>query len=140
LGAIKRWFKGKAAPKTSPEGAAPNQGALNHLQDPAFQGKVANRAGVNCEELASDLLDASGNKGGLLTINPMEQGGSIKYPESAAPGGVAESNHHQVYTDGNFVIDPRYKGGTPIPRAEYEAEIRRLNGPNASIDFFPARP
>jgi hypothetical protein len=44
-----------------------------------------------------------------------------------------------VFTDGGFVFDLIYKD-TPIPRAEYEAKIRSLNGPTVDISLFEARP
>lgn len=106
------------------------------LANKEFQKKV--RSIATCDELANDLLEASGQMGGLLTINPSKQGGRIRFPEGV-PSKVGMSNYHQVYTDGTSVIDPRYNGGSPIPRAEYEATIKRLNGLDASIDFQPAR-
>ncbi len=51
----------------------------------------------------------------------------------------AESRHHQIFTDGNFVFDPNYSI-TPVPKAQYEALIQQLNGPTVEIGFFPAQP
>jgi hypothetical protein len=114
----------------------PNQGASDLLKDEAFR-RRALEPGTECAETADALQAAAGGGvGGTLSISPPEGSAKVRHPTRL---GVAKSNHHQVFTDGEFVYDPLYKD-TPIPRAEYEAEIRSLNGPTADISFFEARP
>ncbi len=72
-----------------------------------------------------------------LSISPGEGKSVVRHPTRS--GGIAESRHHQVFTDGGFVHDPIF-GSSPIPRAEYEELIRGLNGQSVEISFFLASP
>jgi hypothetical protein len=122
---------GAAAPA-----AQPNAGAANLLRERAFQRRAL--SGAECTETADALQTAAGGRtGGTLSISPPQGSATVRHPTST--GEVAQSNHHQVFTDGNFVFDPM-ASPTPIPRGEYEALIRRLNGPTVEIGFFPAQP
>ena len=115
----------------------PNGAASKLLGSRAFQ-RRALVEGAECAEMAEALLTAAGGKtGGILSISPAEGAATVRHPTNL--GEVAESVHHQVFTDGNFVFDPLYSP-TPISRPQYEALIRQLNGPAVEIGFFPAQP
>lgn len=109
----------------------PNANAARLLRDPAFQRSAM--SGVECAETAGALAVAAGGRtGGTLSISAP---GRVKHPTRL---GIAESNHHQVFTDGKYVFDPLCSEN-PIPRAEYEGTIRQLNGPDVEIGFFAAQ-
>jgi hypothetical protein len=113
----------------------PNSGALGHYGNQAFQNKVLNEV-VECTEIAADLQAASGNVGAQLTISPPPGRRTVKWPRNLGP---AEGNYHTVYTDGNFVFDPRYRS-TPIPIAEWQAEVNALNGMEIIPEILTAGP
>jgi hypothetical protein len=93
-----------------------------------FLEKVGKQA-VTCDELAEYLFIANGKRGGVLHIDAGTR--TLRIPEASE---VTDSfTFHEVYTDGKYVFDPRYKP-EPILRAEYEALIRELN-PDVSITF-----
>jgi hypothetical protein len=112
----------------------PNRAAAKLLQNKDFQ-KRARKIGVECAATADDLLIAAGNAGGILSLSPPKNAAQVKHPTKF---GIASSNQHQVYTDGEFVFDPLFMD-IPVSRAEYEAEIARLNGPTVAISFFSAQ-
>jgi hypothetical protein len=115
----------------------PNPGATRLLQDPAFL-RRAQVEGEECAVTAAELEAAAGGEtGGALSISPAEDAGTVKHP--TAWGDIAESNHHQVFTDGAYVFDPLYSG-SPVLRGSYESTILDLNGPTVDIAFFPATP
>ncbi len=122
-------------PPQSSGSVPPNQGALNLYKDPAFQQLVESEV-VDCSQLAQELQTASGNEGGQIVINPPPGTDRVKHPVG---GEVAKSNYHVVYTDGNYVFDPRHDGNGAIPRAVWEAKITELNG-EMEFEFFPAQP
>ena len=102
----------------------PNQAAVNQYRKRAFRRLVGNEA-VECTEIAQTLQDAAGGAGRQFTINPAPgTDGQVRWPTSRGP---ASGNYHTVYADEHFVYDPRYRN-TPIPIAEWEAEVNALNG------------
>ena len=112
----------------------PNPGACALFASRSFQRRVNNPV-VECYQLAEELYKASGETGGTLQINNGSR--PLKIPEK---GIVTDRfDFHVVYTDGEFVFDPRYRDN-PIPRAEYEAETRQLNGEEVSITLEKRRP
>lgn len=131
LATLKKWLCGEVKPGS----AAPNRGAAALLKDATFQRRALS-PGTECSETAEALQRAAGGKiGGTLSISPAEGATEVIHPTKL---GLATSKHHQVYTDGEFVYDPLYKD-TPIPRTDYEANLRELNGPTVEIGFFGAQ-
>jgi filamentous hemagglutinin len=112
---------------------APNPAAADLLQDPAFQEQAL--SGAECTDLGGALQDAAGNQGGTLSVSPGEGATTVQHPTQL---GVAESNFHQVFTDGNYVFDPVYST-KPIPIAQYIELIQDLSGGNVEISQFPAK-
>ena len=120
----------------SPGAGQPNLGACGLYQDQAFQQRVDDFDGVDCSQLAQELQDASGNQGGQITINPPPGASRVKHLVGSV---VVESNYHTVYTDGEFVFDPRHDKTAPVPREEWEAAIRDVNGDEIEFEFMAAR-
>lgn len=90
----------------------PNLGAANLLGDPAFQRRAMN--GAECAVLAHELEMAAGERiGGTLSLSPAAEKTTVRHPTRLGP---AESNHHQIFTDGHFVFDPFYSE-LPIERS-----------------------
>lgn len=79
--------------------------------------------GVDCLELAEDLLKVSGNRGKILNIKPISDE-LVTIPELSGPSRYV---YHQIYTDGTYVFDPRYTI-KPILKDEYFNIINELNG------------
>lgn len=81
----------------------------------------------DCSEIAEDLYNASGNKG---TIIELKTDGQIKIQEY---GTTQMYEYHQVYSDGNYIYDPRFSS-EPILQSEYFDVVRNLNsGVDVSI-------
>jgi hypothetical protein len=92
--------------------------------------------GAECAALAHELTAAAGHAvGGTLSLSPPAAQASLRHPTRLGP---AESNLHQVFTDGHFLFDPFYSE-VPILRSAYEALIREMNGDTVEIVFFAAR-
>ena len=85
--------------------------------------------------MAHELAIAAGKHvGGTLSLSPAEGKTSVRHPTRLGP---ADSNHHQVFTDGAFVFDPYYSE-QPVPRSAYDALIQELNEESVEITFYPA--
>jgi hypothetical protein len=127
----------EGAPGEDPGTGEPNPGATRLLRDPVFL-RRAQVEGEECAMTAAALEAAVGGETGeVLSISPAEGAGTVKHP--TVWGEIAESNHHQVFTDGAYVFDPLYSG-IPVLRGSYESTITDLNGPTVDIAFFPATP
>lgn len=103
------------------------------IKQEGFQSLVLNRA-IDCSRLAQEIMEAAGNLGGQLNISPALGREMVSH---YIEGELVLSRYHVVYTDGQFVYDPRWSE-TPIPRIEYEEDLRRLNGPTVEISFVEA--
>lgn len=79
--------------------------------------------GKDCSEIAEDLLEAAGNVGEIIEVLPA-QGQYLNLYEYGKK--VEGFLYHQVYTDGNYVYDPRLSPD-PVKRDEWEGMIRGLN-------------
>lgn len=122
------------APVAEQRQGQPNPNALELYQNPEFKALVDNEA-IDCSQLTNELLDASGQQGGEMVINPSRGQIRVCFPTKR---GIEDGNYHSVYCDGEFVFDPRFRDA-PIPRTEYEALIRALNGGNVDINFGAER-
>lgn len=113
--------------------AQPNIGATALLGDPVFQARAM--SGAECAQLAHELATAAGEGiGGTLSLSPAAGQSKVRHPTRF---GIAESNHHQVFTDEIYVFDPYYSE-QPVLRTSYEAIIREQNDPTVEISYFPA--
>ncbi len=58
---------------------------------------------MDCSEIACDLFEAAGRTGSILRV---EAGGASRLAIREA-GDLQRVIYHEVYTDGNYVFDPR---------------------------------
>ena len=133
-GGIKRLVGLRPQTAPAPRQAQPNPNALELYQSPVFKVLVDNDA-IDCSQLANELLEASGRQGGEMVINPSHDQIRVRFPTKR---GIEDGYYHSVYCDGEFVFDPRFRDA-PIPRPEYEALIRELNGGNVDFNFGAGR-
>jgi filamentous hemagglutinin len=84
--------------------------------------------GVDCSEIAENLYNAAGKTGEILRVEPAEPGLNLTVTEG---GQQVNYMYHEVYTDGNYVFDPRL-GPDPIPIQGCETTILGDN-PDATI-------
>ena len=77
--------------------------------------------GYDCSEIAQDFYDASGQKGKIYRIEG--KGGYINGYEYNYK---AEYIYHEVYSDGTFIYDPRYKN-VPVLKENYFRALREIN-------------
>lgn len=80
-------------------------------------------AGMDCSEIAEDLLEAASGAGKIIHMTP-QQGHKLKLMEY---GKVDEGYvYHEVYTDGKYVFDPRLND-TPVPHGDWMKLMKHLN-------------
>jgi hypothetical protein len=91
--------------------------------------RLVNHPGATCDQITAQFIEATGNVGHDIVLNPPPGSDRVWFPSKTGP---EVSNFHSVYTDGNFVFDLWYRD-TPIPLEEWQAEVNRLNG----INMFP---
>lgn len=84
----------------------------------------------DCAEIADDFLGRFGH-GKLLTIT-VEQNKN-EFFNVTEFGDTVECVYHTVYTDGEYVYDPRYKG-EPIKEDTYIQEIRDMNTKKLNVE------
>jgi hypothetical protein len=77
---------------------------------------------LDCSEIADDLLKAANGKGRIIEVTP-SKGKDLTLYEL---GKEEKFKYHQVYTDGQYVYDPR-ASSDPIPKGDWEIMVRSLN-------------
>jgi len=75
----------------------------------------------DCSEIAEDLFK-SANKGCIYLIKPTDSNTVLVIENKQ----VMEYEYHEVYSDGNYVFDPRMSED-PIPKVKYFGELSKLN-------------
>jgi hypothetical protein len=100
----------------------PNQAVLGKAE--ALKDEVRAIRGIDCSEIAEDLLDAAQGQGQIIEVRP--SGGLGKELTTYEYGRPMDYFYHQVYTDGRYVYDPRLSS-YPVPKGDWEAMIRGLN-------------
>ena len=80
-----------------------------------------NDSGYDCSEIAEDFYEAANNKGIIYHIEG--KNGSIYGYEY---GNIFEFEYHEVYSDGTYIYDPRYKN-VPIMKNEYFKALKEIN-------------
>jgi hypothetical protein len=78
---------------------------------------------LDCSEIAEDLLKAANSKGRIIEVKPSKKDRTLTLYEF---GESAKYEYHQVYTDGQYVYDPRLSHG-PVPKGDWEIMMRSLN-------------
>jgi hypothetical protein len=79
--------------------------------------------GLDCSEIAQDLLNAAKGKGQIINVLPPKGKDLTLYELGRKDDGFL---YHQVYTDGRYVYDPRLSS-EPVPKGDWEIMIRSLN-------------
>lgn len=78
---------------------------------------------LDCSEIAEDLLKVANGKGRIIEVKPSKKDRTLTLYEF---GESAKYEYHQVYTDGQYVYDPRLSHG-PVPKGDWEIMMRSLN-------------
>jgi hypothetical protein len=97
-----------------------NQAVLEKAQSINFK-----NLGIDCSEIAEDLLKAAKGKGQIIEVLPSGEREKLRLYELGRVTGD-EFDYHQVYTDGRYVYDPRLSS-EPVPKGDWEIMIRSLN-------------
>jgi RHS repeat-associated protein len=84
--------------------------------------------GTDCSEIAQQMRQAANGEGNLLRVTPANPG-SLNLLEGGSLSG--DNFYHEVYSDGNFIYDPRFSS-VPSPVGVWTQLILRMN-PGASI-------
>jgi filamentous hemagglutinin len=82
--------------------------------------------GLDCSEIAEDLLKVANGQGYIIQIQPIQEKRLILYELGKKEPGFY---YHQVYTDGRYIYDPRLSAD-PVPKGDWEKLMKFLN-PNA---------
>jgi hypothetical protein len=99
-----------------------NQDVLRESR--ALQNKVKKYPNYDCSEIAEDLLKAAHGKGKIIEVLPSGKSKDLTlYELGERQDGF---DYHQVYTDGQYVYDPRVSSDA-IPKGDWEIMIRSLN-------------
>ncbi|GBF82219.1 hypothetical protein [Aphanothece sacrum] len=118
-----RDIPGLDKPFSLPQGISPEPEATKAMNQMSFG------LGTDCSEIAENILIATGGKGKILRVEPVEG-----YRLTLLEGDKLEENlfiYHEVYTDGYYIFDPRLNP-YPIFLEEWETLIKFLN-PQAKI-------
>ena len=95
-------------------------------------GSISNH-GVECSEIADEILKAASGKGRIIEVTP-DEGKLLKLLELGEKTGE-KFYYYQVYTDGKYVYDPRLDRDKPIPKGGWGKLMRRLN-PGANFKYL----
>jgi RHS repeat-associated protein len=96
--------------------------------------QYGSRSGLDCSEVAEDLLELAGNKGKIIRVQDDPPMGSMRLiiDENQLTGGWY---YHEVFTDGQHVFDPGLK--TPLPINTWKKLMKSLN-PGAKTIEMPS--
>lgn len=106
----------------------PNPAALEAMNSALLRRMSANTHSVHCSEVAEKLFDAA-DRGEILRMSPIKRFGSINVEEN---GQVLPYDYHEVYSDGNFVFDPRLNP-QPVRLTDWYNQVRQLNPGGVNI-------
>jgi filamentous hemagglutinin len=99
-----------------------NQDVLGEVR--VLRDRVKRDRNYDCSEIAEDLLKAAKGKGQIIEVLPSgERKDLTLYEMGERQDGF---DYHQVYTDGQYVYDPRLSSET-VPKGDWEIMIRSLN-------------
>ena len=111
----------------------PNQAVMDKIQTPEIQRMVKETGCSDCSEIAEKLYHAANGKGEILEVRPKQNGNLTLYEN----GEMKEKMYyHQIYTDGQYVYDPRLSN-QPIPKGDWEIHIRGINNDTVYITNKP---
>jgi hypothetical protein len=99
-----------------------NQDVLDEVR--ALQDKIRTQRDdkYDCSEIAEDLLKTAKGKGKIIEVLP-PKGTKLTLYEL---GRERDFTYHQVYSDGQYVYDPRLSSD-PIPKGDWQIMVKSLN-------------
>ncbi|MGV9674841.1 hypothetical protein ACWDSJ_06150 [Nocardia sp. NPDC003482] len=104
---------------------APNQAVTDKMTQMLANGIHPN---YDCSEIAEDLEEAADGEGEIIRVDPPDGKPSLSVREQEHS---TEYMYHEVYTDGNYVYDPRLSP-QPVPKTEWERQMLGDN-PGAKV-------
>ncbi len=107
----------------------PNSTVVNAMSSSQMQTMVADTRCGDCSDIASYLYRAAGGQGQVIEVAPATPNNLNVYENGALETG---QSYHQVYTDGQYVYDPRVSS-TPIPKGDWLQSITNTNPGGISI-------
>ena len=99
------------------------------MNEPKFIAWIGNTDCTDCSDIAPKLLDAAGGHGKIIEARPTTPYNLNVYENGKI---VHEQAFHQVYTDGQYVYDPRVSL-KPIPKGDWEKHIKSINQGSVTI-------
>lgn len=93
------------------------------MNSPSVQYMVQATDCIDCSEIAWKLQSAGDGTGNILEVRPAQSGDLNVFENGSVEGG---KYYHQVYTDGNYVYDPRWSS-EPVPLNSWQQSIQYLN-------------
>ncbi|MCE2002901.1 hemagglutinin repeat-containing protein, partial [Enterobacter asburiae] len=106
-----------------------NQSVIEKMNEPKFIAWIGNTDCTDCSDIAPKLLDAAGGHGKIIEARPTTPYNLNVYENGKI---VHEQAFHQVYTDGQYVYDPRVSL-KPIPKGDWEKHIKSINQGSVTI-------
>lgn len=95
------------------------------LEDVVTTMREPRHPGYECSDTATELLEASGNRGRLLQFEPAMGQWTVRTAEEGGSR-IVDFVYHTVFTDDRYVYDPTLSG-TPIPKGDFLRIMRTLN-------------
>jgi RHS repeat-associated protein len=112
--------KSLTCPASAPQ---PNVSVVAAMNSPSVQYMVQATDCVDCSEIAWKLQGAGDGAGSIVEVTPSQTGDLNVLENGSVEGG---QYYHQVYTDGNYVYDPRWSI-EPMPLNSWQQSIEQLN-------------
>lgn len=107
----------------------PNSTVVNAMGNSQVQAMVADTDCGDCSDIAGYLYRAAGGQGQVIEVTPTKPNSLNEYENGSLEPG---QSYHQVYTDGQYVYDPRVSS-TPIPKGDWLQSITNTNPGGISI-------
>ncbi|MFP4899385.1 beta strand repeat-containing protein [Paraburkholderia sp. BR14261] len=107
----------------------PNSTVVNAMDSPQMRAMVADTDCGDCSDIASYLYRAAGGQGQVIEVSPTTPNNLNVYENGSLESG---QSYHQVYTDGQYVYDPRVSA-TPIPKGDWLQSMTNTNPGGISI-------
>lgn len=106
-----------------------NKNVVDKMNDLKFRGLIEDTHCTDCSDIAPILLNAAGGQGKIIEVRPLKP-----YTLNVFENGKKEEfmTYHQVYTDGQYVYDPRLSL-QPIPKGDWEKHIKSINPDGVKI-------
>jgi filamentous hemagglutinin len=108
---------------------APNSTVVDAMNSSQVKAMVADTRCGDCSDIASYLYRAAGGEGQVIEVTPARPNNLNVYENGSLEAG---QSYHQVYSDGQYVYDPRVSSA-PIPKGDWMQLITKTNPSGISI-------